>query len=62
MLLTRGNAGYLTISLQIFDSKLLRMFWILPNIAPHQVEVVFHNCVLFSQGLREPASLTLSAC
>ena len=48
--------------LHVFNGTLLRMVRIFTNIAAHQVEVVFRNCVLFSQGLQEPASLMLSAC
>ena len=62
MLWTKDHAGYLTFCLHIFNSKLLRMAWLFPSIAAHQVEVVFRNCVLFSQGLREPASLMSFAC
>ena len=38
------------------------MVWIFPSITAHQVEVVFRKWLLFSLGLREPASLMSFAC
>ena len=60
--LNQGQCRVFDIFLHIFNGKLLRMVRIFPDIAAHQVEALFRNCVLFSQGLWEPASLTLFAC
>ena len=60
--LNQGQRRIFDIYIAHFQRKLLRVVRIFPNFAAHQAEVVFRNCVLFSQGLREPASLMLFAC
>ena len=58
--LNQGQRRVFDIYIAHFQRQLLRTVQIFPNFESHQVEVLFRNCAMFSQGLREPASLMMS--